>query len=262
MPSAALTGRWPCAREVLTAMNISSTSLVPWPATEPFLVAVVASGWLTRAGIAYVLGEDGRLRVAATAATPAELAESGQTCHLIIWDQASDPGGDPAEIIGALAGQGHVLVITGPRPATDLPTLLRAGARSLVTSGTGHAEFLAVAVATAAGVTCLGADLTDRLNDELTRQRQTRPEPLSRREIQTLRLVADGCTHRQVARRLGLTEETVNTYVKRIRAKLNAGNKAELTRKAVDLGYVGAADQTASHQPARLAVVSSLGRPA
>jgi len=36
---------------------------------------------------------------------------------------------------------------------------------------------------------------------------------------------------------MGLAETTINTYVKRIRHKLNVGNKAELTRPAIDLGY-------------------------
>lgn len=56
---------------------------------------------------------------------------------------------------------------------------------------------------------------------------------LSPRERQVLRQIARGLTHGQVARRLGISPHTVDTYVKRIRSKLNLGNKAELTRAAV-----------------------------
>jgi DNA-binding CsgD family transcriptional regulator len=38
---------------------------------------------------------------------------------------------------------------------------------------------------------------------------------------------------------MGLSQATVNTYAKRIRAKLKVGNKAELTRVAIELGYLG-----------------------
>jgi DNA-binding NarL/FixJ family response regulator len=62
--------------------------------------------------------------------------------------------------------------------------------------------------------------------------------PLTRQEAATLRLVAQGFTHRQVARRLCLTEATVATYVKRIRGKLGVGNKADLTRMALALGII------------------------
>jgi DNA-binding NarL/FixJ family response regulator len=61
---------------------------------------------------------------------------------------------------------------------------------------------------------------------------------LSGREEQVLQYIACGYTHGQVARRLGISPHTVDTYVKRIRAKLDVGNKAELTRAAVLGNYM------------------------
>jgi DNA-binding NarL/FixJ family response regulator len=61
---------------------------------------------------------------------------------------------------------------------------------------------------------------------------------LSGRESQVLQFIACGYTHDQIARRLGISPHTVNTYVKRIRAKLTVGNKAELTRAAVLGNYL------------------------
>ena len=63
-----------------------------------------------------------------------------------------------------------------------------------------------------------------------------RPETgLSPREQQVLRFIASGMTHRQVARRIGISPHTVDTYVKRVRSKFGIGNKAELTRVALGL---------------------------
>jgi DNA-binding CsgD family transcriptional regulator len=56
---------------------------------------------------------------------------------------------------------------------------------------------------------------------------------LSAREEQVLRQVSYGLTHGQIGTRLGLSRHTVDTYVKRIRVKLQIGNKAELTRVAM-----------------------------
>jgi DNA-binding NarL/FixJ family response regulator len=56
---------------------------------------------------------------------------------------------------------------------------------------------------------------------------------LSEREQQVLRQISRGLTHGQIATRLGISQHTVDTYVKRIRAKLGAGNKAQLTRAAL-----------------------------
>jgi len=61
---------------------------------------------------------------------------------------------------------------------------------------------------------------------------------LSEREEQVLRQIARGLTHGQIATRLGISPHTVDTYVKRIRVKLEVGNKAELTRVAL-LGHIG-----------------------
>jgi DNA-binding NarL/FixJ family response regulator len=56
---------------------------------------------------------------------------------------------------------------------------------------------------------------------------------LSERESQVLRQISRGLTHGQIATRLGISPNTVDTYVKRIRAKLGARNKADLTRAAL-----------------------------
>jgi DNA-binding NarL/FixJ family response regulator len=58
--------------------------------------------------------------------------------------------------------------------------------------------------------------------------------PLSPREEQALELIARGFTHAQAARRMGVSKTTVDTYVERIRIKLQVGNKAELTRAAIN----------------------------
>lgn len=55
---------------------------------------------------------------------------------------------------------------------------------------------------------------------------------LSPRERQVVAYIANGFTHDQTACRVGLSKHTVDTYVKRVRAKLNVGNKAELARMA------------------------------
>ncbi|QIS18458.1 DNA-binding response regulator [Nocardia terpenica] len=70
---------------------------------------------------------------------------------------------------------------------------------------------------------------------------------LSPREQQVLNRIAKGHTHGQVARALGISVHTVDTYVKRIRSKLELGNKAELTRAALlgctdDFCFLGLVD--------------------
>ncbi|MEV6654525.1 helix-turn-helix transcriptional regulator [Streptomyces sp. NPDC051219] len=63
------------------------------------------------------------------------------------------------------------------------------------------------------------------------------PAPaLAPREQETLRHIAAGRTYLQTARHMGLSKHTVDAYLRRIKAKLNINNTAELTRLAISLG--------------------------
>ncbi|OIK01657.1 response regulator transcription factor [Streptomyces monashensis] len=59
---------------------------------------------------------------------------------------------------------------------------------------------------------------------------------LSPREQETLHHIAAGRTYLQTARLMGLSQHTVDAYLRRIRAKLNVHCTAELTRVAISLG--------------------------
>ncbi len=59
---------------------------------------------------------------------------------------------------------------------------------------------------------------------------------LTPRELETLRHIAAGRTYCQAARHMGLSQHTVDTYLRRIRAKFDVSTTAELTRLAIALG--------------------------
>jgi DNA-binding CsgD family transcriptional regulator len=51
----------------------------------------------------------------------------------------------------------------------------------------------------------------------------------SRRELEVLELLVEGATYAAIARRLQLSPHTVDTYLRRIRAKTGATNQVQLT---------------------------------
>jgi DNA-binding NarL/FixJ family response regulator len=162
--------------------------------------------------------------------------------HTVALVEERRPEG-AADAVRVAAARGPVLVVC---PA-DRPALLRAalhaGAVGAVTPGAEPAELSLAATAISRGGYFVSPALADVVRDML--RMPDVPDPgeapaLAPREIETLTLLAQGLTHRQVARRMRLTEQTVNTYVKRLRAKLCAANKAELTRKCIELGYLPA----------------------
>jgi len=68
--------------------------------------------------------------------------------------------------------------------------------------------------------------------------RNQKSEILTSRELEILRLVADGLTNEQIANRLYLSRYTVKAHVRNIFAKLEAANRTQATARARDLGLM------------------------
>lgn len=203
-------------------------------------IAIVEHNGLVRRGLAQLLDEHPPVHVVAVAAEPARL--SRLPLDVVVYGPSAADEDDLDAAVRRLASRGRVLVLAEFARPGLVSEAIRAGAYGCVTRQTEDSELLRAVGAVASGSLHIGPELAGRLGEEL---REPEPEParnvaLPPREAETLRLLAAGLTHGQIARRMTLTETTVSTYVKRIRGKLGAGNKAELTRIAIELGLVPA----------------------
>jgi DNA-binding NarL/FixJ family response regulator len=63
-------------------------------------------------------------------------------------------------------------------------------------------------------------------------------EPLSERELEILRLIAQGASNREIARAVFLAEGTVKNHVTNILGKLGARDRTQAAIKAKDLGQM------------------------
>ena len=66
------------------------------------------------------------------------------------------------------------------------------------------------------------------------------PDPLTRREQEVLERIAEGHSTAEIARRMSLSQNTVETYRKHLFAKLGARNSVDLTMRAVARGLIRA----------------------
>jgi LuxR family maltose regulon positive regulatory protein len=64
-------------------------------------------------------------------------------------------------------------------------------------------------------------------------------EPLSTREGDILKLIAEGLSNKEIARNLVITPETVKSHVKHIFTKLNVEKRAQAVSRAQSLGLIG-----------------------
>lgn len=65
---------------------------------------------------------------------------------------------------------------------------------------------------------------------------------ISKREIEVLELIAFECTSKEIAEKLYISTNTVNTHKKNLRLKLDVKNIAGMVRKGFELGFLSTAD--------------------
>lgn len=120
---------------------------------------------------------------------------------------------------------------------------VKAGARGYLLKDV-SLEQLAEAIRTvAAGGTLIRPAVTERVMRGLEQVRRdfdalSPPDPLTRREIEILRMMAGGYSNREIADALGTAEGTVKNHASSILSKLGVRDRTRAVLKALELGYI------------------------
>jgi DNA-binding NarL/FixJ family response regulator len=123
----------------------------------------------------------------------------------------------------------RIIVLTGYGPENVLPALRR-GARGFVSKDMGFSELLRAIRAVIRGEIWADPRVTAQLVVELQQKRQPQAEDaLTPRERDVLRLVGEGKRNFEIARALGISENTVKTHVTSMMRKLAIDDRLQLT---------------------------------
>jgi DNA-binding NarL/FixJ family response regulator len=107
------------------------------------------------------------------------------------------------------------------------------GASGYVSKESASDELLAALRKALAGGRYVTASLAEKLAASVAGDTPSAPhETLSNRELQVLRLIAQGRTIKEVAAELALSEKTIGTYRTRISEKMGLSTNVELARYA------------------------------
>jgi two-component system, NarL family, nitrate/nitrite response regulator NarL len=193
-------------------------------------VAIVDDHPIARRGVAGALADAGGVEVVASVDSAAQLDEL-TTVDVVILDLYHDGDGPCLDAVGEWAARTRVLVMSASGRPADVLRAVRAGAGGYITKQAQPALFAVAVQTVAAGGFWLSSQLADIVLSQPAAPAGS--GHLSPREEEALDLIARGYTHAQAATRMGVTKATVDTYVERIRGKLQVGNKAELTRAAL-----------------------------
>jgi DNA-binding NarL/FixJ family response regulator len=198
-------------------------------------VAVVSPSDVARAGLVRLVSNLPGLEVSLELASVARLLALSTGPPLAIVDitglrSASVHG----HLWSVLPRRTRVVLVCRPDVRLSLPDALRAGVRAMILADDAERDLRTATDTAALDSVYISPGLVEAVCGPL----RADPVRLAEREIKALRLVASGLSNVMIGEEMGVTESTVGTYLKRIRAKLNAANKAELTRRAIELGYV------------------------
>jgi DNA-binding NarL/FixJ family response regulator len=113
--------------------------------------------------------------------------------------------------------------------------LLQSGVRAMLSRDAGASEIVAAIGAASAGLVVFAAEWGAALRSAWRTERRaatTTPnddvdQPLTTRELEVLRLLAEGLANKQIAARLTISEHTVKFHVGSVFTKIGASTRAE-----------------------------------
>jgi DNA-binding NarL/FixJ family response regulator len=129
-----------------------------------------------------------------------------------------------------------VIIFTAYPDHAALGDALAAGAHGVLIKDTERADLVDVIRRVAGGERVLSVDVEG--DGGVLLNRKLREHGLTRREYEILRHVAMGQTNPEIAAALGLTRNTVKTYLQRSLEKLGARNRVEALARANQLGIL------------------------
>jgi NarL family two-component system response regulator YdfI len=199
-------------------------------------VFVVASSEVVRAGLAAIVESNRELEVSGTA-SDAGAIEEGET-DVVLLDLESN------ETLTEYPRELPAVVLAGGFPANGVEDnwvsdALRSGVRAILPRRASGPEIIGAIFAAAAGLVAFHPDYLSHNVPAATHPTPaTLAQPLSPREVEVLRLLAEGTGNKQIAWRLGISEHTVKYHISSLFNKLNASSRTEAVAIGVRLGLV------------------------
>jgi two-component system, NarL family, invasion response regulator UvrY len=142
------------------------------------------------------------------------------------------------ERIKAADPEAHILVLSMHDDNTHVTGALQAGAMGYVTKNADPEELLEAIAHVAAGQTYIEREIAEALVFTSLKASPHPLQDLSSRDLEILRLLAEGRSLSQIADTLGIGYKTAANNCTRIKAKLGAAGTAELIRIAIRYGLV------------------------
>ena len=132
----------------------------------------------------------------------------------------------------------RMLILTAYDDDPFVLAAMEAGASGYVLKNADASQIVSAVRAVAAGQVAIGAEAARALVMQLAGASANHVEALTDREIDVLKLAAEGLTNRGIGRQLSISDRTVQGHLANIYAKLGVASRTEAVTKALQLGWI------------------------
>jgi two-component system, NarL family, response regulator NreC len=201
---------------------------------------------ILRTGLRMLINAQPDMEVVGEAEDGIEAVQAVQKVNpdVVILDVTMPRSGglDAIKHIAARNRSTRVLLLTMHEEPAYLRTALAAGASGYVLKKSVDADLLSAIRAVSKGRTYVDSELAEILVRDAFSKDDTAGSAansvLSDRELQVLKLVAEGFSSREIAEQIYISTKTVETYRARFAEKLGLKSRAQIVRYALNLGLL------------------------
>ena len=210
-------------------------------------VCLVDDQTLVRQGIRSLLELSDSIRVVAEASDGAQAVEMIPKVKpdVVLLDMRM-PNMSGLDVLNALGESSQLpptIILTTFDDDQMVLAGLKAGARGYLLKDVSLEQLVEAVKTVAGGGSLVQPVVTQRLLSGLKHMNNDfasldRPDPLTERETEILRLMAGGYSNKEIANSLGVAEGTVKNHVSNILSKLGVRDRTRAVLKAFELGIV------------------------
>jgi DNA-binding NarL/FixJ family response regulator len=210
-------------------------------------VVLVDDQTLVRQGVRSLLELAGDVSVVAEAGDGDEaIAVIARDAPDVVLLDLRMPKKGGVDVLRALRAAGTLpptIILTTFDDDEALLDAVKAGARGYLLKDVSLEQLTEAIRVVAAGGSVIRPAVTERVLRGLEHVRRdfdamSPPDPLTKREVEILRLMAGGYSNREIADALGTAEGTVKNHASSILSKMGVRDRTRAVLKALELGYI------------------------
>jgi NarL family two-component system response regulator LiaR len=212
--------------------------------SQAIRVLIVDDHTIVRKGIRALLAEIAGIEVVGEADNGQEAVALAETLRpdVILMDLAMPKmdGIEATRQIKASQPESRILVMTSFAADDKVFPAIKAGALSYLLKESTPEDLVQAIHQIYRGESSLHPTIARKVLQEITHppDRPPTPNPLTEREAEVLRLVAQGLSNQDIARRLNISDPTVRTHVSNIMSKLHLATRIQAALYALREGLV------------------------